>query len=313
MIDIDDEEIITSSELSKPVRTPVIGPKLAGRTAIITGASMGFGAAITEAFLREGAKVVMYSRDRDSLERQHRILSAMFPESELSFLAGDVSVKDQLDDLFMSTIDAFGSFEIVVNNAGAYGPMGRLDEINWDDWIDAIDTNLMGAVYSCRLAIKHFRKTGYGKIINLSGGGATNPLPGLSAYAASKAALVRFTETVALECKQADTNCLIDINSVAPGPLATRMNEQVIAVGPDAVGQLMYERSIALRNNGGTDPAIGANLCVYLASADSDGITGKLISAVWDKWPFDEEMRERLKSYDLFTLRRITEENERKL
>lgn len=307
MIEIEDEEIITSSESPKSVRVPIVGPKLAGRTAIITGASMGFGAAIAEAFIREGARVLMCARNEEPLTRQRDILRAMYPKADLSALTIDVSRRDELEFLFRYALDTLGSLEIVVNNAGGYGPMGRLDEIEWDDWIDAIDTNLMSAVYSCRLAVKHFRKTGYGKIINLSGGGATNPLPGLSAYAASKAALVRFTETLALECKQIDTNCLIDINSVAPGPLATRMNEQVIAAGPDAVGQLMYERSIALRNNGGTDPAIGANLCVYLASTDSDGITGKLISAVWDKWPFDEVMREKLKSYDLFTLRRITE------
>jgi 3-oxoacyl-[acyl-carrier protein] reductase len=124
---------------------------------------------------------------------------------------------------------AFGKLDVVVNNAGVYGPMGSIDTVDWDDWVQAIAVNLNGLVYCCRKAVEAFKPQRYGKIINLSGGGATNPLPGISAYAASKAAVVRFTETLALEVKEFG----IDVNAVAPGALATRLTDQLVAAGPE--------------------------------------------------------------------------------
>ena len=117
--------------------------------------------------------------------------------------------------LFAAAANAFGKLDIVVNNAGVYGPMGSIETIDWDEWVQAIAINLNGLVYCCRKAVEAFKPQRYGKIINLSGGGATNPLPGISAYAASKAAVVRFTETLALEVKEFG----IDVNAVAPGAL----------------------------------------------------------------------------------------------
>ena len=115
-----------------------------------------------------------------------------------------------------------------MNNAGVYGPMGSIDTIDWDEWVQAIAINLNGLVYCCRKAVEAFKPNRYGKIINLSGGGATNPLPGISAYAASKAAVVRFTETLALEVKEFG----IDVNAVAPGALATRLTDRAGRGGP---------------------------------------------------------------------------------
>ena len=88
--------------------------------------------------------------------------------------------------------------------------------------------------------LPHFRAQRYGKIILLSGGGATKPMPFLSAYAASKAALVRFGETLADEVRDAG----IDVNAVAPGALNTRLLDEVLEAGPAAVGQAFYEQSL---------------------------------------------------------------------
>ena len=110
--------------------------------------------------------------------------------------------------------------------------MGSIDTIDWRDWVHAIAINLTGTVYCARKAVSLFKPQRYGKIINLSGGGATNPLPGISAYAASKAASVRFTETLALELKPFG----IDVNAVAPGALATRMMDQLLEAKPAAAG-----------------------------------------------------------------------------
>ena len=92
--------------------------------------------------------------------------------------------------------------------AGIYGPMGTIDEIDWDAWVQAINVNLLGSVLMCRSLTPHFKRRGYGKIVQLAGGGATAPMPGISAYAASKAAVVRFAETLAGELGPASTSPL---------------------------------------------------------------------------------------------------------
>lgn len=113
--------------------------------------------------------------------------------------------------------------------------------------------------------------------------------------------MVRFTETVAVECR-ADG---IDVNAIAPGALNTRLLDEVLAAGPGKVGRSFYEKALAQSNSGGTPLALGAKLCLYLASSDSDGITGKLISAVWDPWEKLADHRVELTESDIYTLRRI--------
>ena len=127
-----------------------------------------------------------------------------------------------------------------MNNAGVYGPKGLVEEVDWDEWEHAVRVNLFGSVLCSRAVLPHFRANGYGKIIQLSGGGATSPLPRLSAYAASKAAVVRFAETLAEELH--DTG--IDVNAVAPGALNTRLLEEILEAGPRRVGGWFYERAV---------------------------------------------------------------------
>ena len=136
----------------------------------------------------------------------------------------------------------------------------------------------------------------------MSGGGATNPLPRLTAYAASKAAIVRFAESLALEVK----NDGIDVTAVAPGALNTRMMDELLAAGPAAVGAAFFERMKRIADEGGTPLETGAALAVFLGSAASDGITGKLLSAVWDPWADLPAHRADLDRTDVYTLRRVT-------
>ena len=124
----------------------------------------------------------------------------------------------------------------------------------------------MGSAYACRALLPHLKSRRSGKIINISGGGATRPLPGMSAYAASKAALVRFTETLAEEVSSFG----IDVNAVAPGTLATRLLDEVVAAGPEKVGAAYHDRISRARAEGGTSLEVPAALCVYLASGESD-------------------------------------------
>ena len=275
---------------------------LAGRNALITGASQGLGLAIARAYVKAGAGVLLCARDREMLEEARRqLLVIASPRQTLSAHVADVSNPQDVDRLVGVPRSTFSTFNILVNNAGVYGPKGTIEEIDWEEWVRAIKINLYGSVLMCHGVLPHFKAQGYGKIIQLSGGGATNPLPCISAYAASKAAMVRFAETLAEEVREHR----IDVNSIAPGPLNTRLLDEVLASGPEKVGSNFYQRSLKQKEKGGTPFEKGADLAVFLASAASDGITGKLISAVWDPWETLPEHLEELRKTDIYTLRRI--------
>jgi NAD(P)-dependent dehydrogenase (short-subunit alcohol dehydrogenase family) len=274
---------------------------LAGRVAIVTGASQGLGAAIAEAYLAAGASVVLCARTAGDLDAQRQRLEGSYPAGRVVAQVADVAVTSDIDALFERTLSTFGRLDILVNNAGGYGPMGPIETVDWDAWVKAIAINLTGNVYCARKAVPIFKAQRAGKIIFLSGGGATNPLPGISAYAASKAAIVRMVETLALELREWS----IDVNAVAPGTLMTRLTDELLAAGPTRVSPALYERMVKLKAEGGTPLDIPAQCCVYLASAASDGLTGRLIAAVWDPWPFGPGALADIRDSDIYTLRRI--------
>jgi 3-oxoacyl-[acyl-carrier protein] reductase len=216
-------------------------------------------------------------------------------------MPGDISRPEDCAAAVDRALSLFGGLTVLVNNAGVYGPMGRLEDVNWQEWDDAIRINLLGTALMCRAALPRMRERGYGKIVNLSGGGATGPLPRFSAYAASKAAVVRLTETLAEELREDH----VDVNAIAPGALNTRLLDQVVEAGPEKVGREFHERAVKQRDEGGVPLEKGAALCAFLASAASDGITGRLLSAVWDDWDRLPERRGDLEKSDVYTLRRI--------
>jgi NAD(P)-dependent dehydrogenase (short-subunit alcohol dehydrogenase family) len=275
---------------------------LAKRSALITGANQGLGLAIAHAFVEAGANVVMCARDGDLLEKARAEVASRAGDGQRVLAQpADVSKPDDVERIVTIARVAFPDLQILVNNAGVYGPMGPSESVDWNDWVRAMEINVFGSILMCRALVPHFRAQRYGKIIQLSGGGATNPLPRLSAYAASKAAIVRFAESLALEVKDDG----IDVNSVAPGALNTRMMNELIEAGPAAVGQAFFERMKRIADEGGTPLEKGAALTVFLASAESDGITGRLLSAVWDPWADLPHYREQLDRSDVYTLRRI--------
>ena len=279
---------------------------LQGVRAIVTGANQGFGYAVAERFVADGARVLLCARDRERLRSAAARLQKNAPgPNVVEWEQADVAVPADVERIVERTIAAFGGLDVLVCNAGVYGPKGPIDAVDWSEWVHALHVNLCGAILCCRAALPHFRAQQSGKIILLSGGGATKPLPFLSAYAASKAALVRFGETLAEEVKGTG----IDVNSVAPGALNTRLLEEVLDAGPERVGQAFYKQSLAQKEKGGTPLETGAALCSFLASPQSDGITGRLISAVWDPWKALPGYREELSDSDIYTLRRIVPED----
>lgn len=280
--------------------------KLQNRNAIITGGSQGLGRAIIERYLEEGASVLFCARDGNQVEKvRNELGKSLLRGQRLLAQVCDVASDEQIDELFLRGDRDLGELHILVNNAGVYGPKGPSESVDLLEWRQCIETNLYGTYLPCRQAIMRFKKGGYGKIINLSGGGATNPLPNISAYAASKAAVVRLSETLAEELRPFH----IDVNAVAPGALNTRLLDEVLLAGPGKVGPEFYARSLRQSQEGGVPLQLGADLCVYLASSQSDGITAKLLSAKWDSWASLHKRGEELSSTDVYTLRRITPED----
>jgi NAD(P)-dependent dehydrogenase (short-subunit alcohol dehydrogenase family) len=277
------------------------GP-LDGRTALITGASQGLGLEIARAYLGAGARgICVCARDATVLEAAARELRAIATEGQQVIAEpADVTRPTDVERLVDAALEQLGGVTILVNNAGVYGPSGRIDEVDWDEWARAIEINLSGSVLPARALVSHFAQQGYGKVVQLSGGGATGPLARLSAYAASKAAVVRFAETLAVELRELG----VDVNAIAPGALNTRMLDEVLAAGPERVGRDFYDRAVEQQRSGGVPLEHGARLAVFLGSAVSDGLTGKLLSAVWDPWEALPEHLADLDS-DVYTLRRI--------
>ena len=280
--------------------------KLSGLNSIITGASQGLGLEIARHFVREGASVAFCARDAAKLAAAAKELQTLAkPGQKIIPLRCDVSDPAAVDRFASAALKSLGSVQVLVNNAGIYGPMGPTETVDLGEWRHAIEINLFGVLLPCRALIPHFKSQGRGKIINLSGGGATAPMPNISAYAASKAAVVRLTETLAEELRAHK----VDVNAVAPGALNTRFLDELLQAGPKAVGEAFYQRALKQKESGGASLDVGAELCVWLASAASDGITGKLLSAQWDPWKELGAKRDALAKSDIYTLRRIVPED----
>jgi 3-oxoacyl-[acyl-carrier protein] reductase len=251
--------------------------KLKGKVAIVTGAGRGIGKAISISFAREGAKLVVVSRTFSEVLETAREIEMV--GGEALPLRVDVSSKGEVEEMVERACERFKGIDVLVNNAGILGPVGALHENDVDEWIKTIHVNLIGAFLCCRAILPLMIQQRSGKIINLSGGGAAYPRPNFSAYACSKAAVVRLTETLAEEVK--DYN--IQVNAIAPGVVKTRLVEEIAAAREKAGERALSDARRVLEGSGvGFEPV--TKLAVFLASDESNGLTGRLISAVWDDW-----------------------------
>jgi len=276
---------------------------LENKVAIVTGASQGLGLEITKRYIEAGASVAICARNAQLLAlAQAQIKPMLRPGQELIAQFADVSDARDVASVVATAMTHFGRIDILVNNAGVYGPMGAVEDVEWQEWVHAVEINLYGSILMCRAVLPHFRASGgNAKIIQLSGGGAAKPLPRFSAYAVSKAAIVRFVETLAEEVRESG----IDVNAIAPGALNTQMLDEVLIAGPEKVGPAFYAKSLEQKETGGAPLEKAADLAVFLGSPLSDGLTGKLISAMWDPWPSLPMHLDDLKHSDIYTLRRI--------
>lgn len=268
-----------------------MAPPLAGRLVLVTGASGGIGAATVRRLAGEGASIVAVGRRRDRLER----LVADLPGTSHASL--DFDVADT-----MAWRDRAGELEAVTDvvcAAAILSPIGKVGEYSPEDFVRTVNVNLIGSFCAVHHCLDGLRAA-EGSVVFFSGGGATAPLPRYDAYAASKAAVVRLAENLAVVLAPQ-----VRVNAVAPGFVATPMHEATLQAGPDRAGSEYHQRTIDDLASGGVPPELAAELVVLLLSGAGRGVTGRLISAQWDPWG-EPDFLDRLRDEPhLATLRRI--------
>ena len=265
------------------------------RVVLVTGGGRGLGLEIARAFAERGDRLVLAGRDGTTLAAAARELGGA---ASVDCLPLDVAEPEAVARLVAETLARRGRIDVLVNNAGVYGPVGPLIENDPLEWLAALGTNLFGVFLTMHHAGRAMAARGQGAIINLSGGGGTTPKPNYSSYAASKAAVVRLTETAALELAPRG----VRVNAIAPGFIATRIHEATLAAGERAGDRAAVEKKLAA---GGDDPRRAAELAVFLASDAAAGISGRLFSAIWDDWQSPDLPAKLGASRELYTLRRI--------
>ena len=272
--------------------------KLKNKVAVITGAGRGIGKSVAEGFAQEGADVALIARTEAELNRTAETIRAI--GRRVFFIQADLSNPASVENFVKATLNEFGQIDILINNAGIQGPIGILAENNSKEWTHTISVNLLGTFFCVKAVLPHMIQRRQGKIINLSGGGATAPRPNFSAYAASKAAVVRLTETVAEEVKPFN----VQVNAIAPGAINTRMLEEVLAAG-DSAGEVALSQAIRQKEIGGDSLDSVVSLAIFLASEESGSLTGKLISAQHDPWREWAGKADELNATPLYTIRRL--------
>ena len=269
------------------------------RCVVVTGAGRGIGRAIATAFAAVGDHVFLVSRSRDELDDLSREIALL--GGKASVIQADVGSASDVEHLFDSVMSDSRSIDVLVNSAGVLGAVGLSWEVDPDEWWDSIRINLLGTFLCCRAAMKPMVEQGYGSVINLSGGGATSPADRISGYGTSKAAVVRLTETLAVE----SASFGVRVNAISPGMVDTGIHDVVLDAGEKAGERI--DRVKRMRAEGtGVSPNEAAELSLWLASPQSEPMTGKLISAVHDSWRdwTDEEVQSISRS-SWMTLRRM--------
>jgi 3-oxoacyl-[acyl-carrier protein] reductase len=244
--------------------------KLKDRVALVTGASKGIGAGIAKDLAAAGAAVVVnYATDQAGADAVVQEITEAGGRAVA--IQGDISKSDDVSRLFAEAAKAFGSLDVVVNNAGVYMPMA-LEEMTEEEFHREFNTNVLGPLLVIRESLKHIGPSG-GSVINIGSGASRMCPPGFSIYAASKGALDAITGVLAKELGSRR----IRVNSVNPG---ATLSEGVKTAGLYGVGGDFERRLVDMTPLGRLGkPSDIAKLVTFLASDDSAWLTGEVILA----------------------------------
>ena len=272
--------------------------RLAGRTAIVTGAGRGVGRSIALTYAREGARLALVARSVNELEETARQVEALGAPALV--VPTDISDREQVDQMAAQVIDRYSTIDVLVNNAAISGPVGPLQDVDPDRWVQVLQVNLFGTYHCCRAALPAMVKQDRGRIISLTSEVDMGTWYSMSAYSTSKAAIIRLTEGLAREL--AHTN--IRVNALGPGGIPSRMAEKI---RDEAAAAGVYDlsescRAVAAGERDATERATA--LALFLACDDSGNMSGKLLSAMLDDVSDLREHVTEIMGSDAYQLRR---------
>jgi NAD(P)-dependent dehydrogenase (short-subunit alcohol dehydrogenase family) len=271
---------------------------LSGKVAVVTGGSRGIGRAIAFLCARRGMRIALCARSPGELEEAR---SAIERETNARVFAHPVDVDNEqaVVDFVDRTERELGSPHALVCAAGILGAVGSFEETSSAEWERAVRVNLFGAARCIRALLPGMRRRGSGRIVLFSGGGQ-GPLPRRTSYAASKGAIWRLTESLGAELAPAG----IFVNAIAPGAVNTRFLDDLLVAGPDRAGSDAHQKAHEQQRQGGNSAERAADLALFLLSDESAGLTGKVVSAVWDRYRDWRDLTA-LSATDQFTMKRV--------
>jgi NAD(P)-dependent dehydrogenase (short-subunit alcohol dehydrogenase family) len=244
------------------------------KSIIITGASSGIGAALTKAFAEDGHCLFVCARRRDRLAQVTQELPSV------SYATCDVGSEADVKQFMAQAREQLQAVDVLIHCAGIMGPIGPTTEISSADWLATLHTNLFGAFLVTKHAIPLMPSARRPRILLLSGGGAFDPMPNLSAYGIPKAGIIRLAETLAVELAPRN----IAVNVFAPGFVPTAIFDALLEAGAERGGTLYHTVVDLLAGWKEEDMARPIACARFLISDAAAPLTGKTISARHDPW-----------------------------
>jgi NAD(P)-dependent dehydrogenase (short-subunit alcohol dehydrogenase family) len=270
---------------------------LLGKNVLVTGAGRGIGKRLAIGFASAGAQVGLFARSKPELDLTQ--LEIEHAGGKALRLRGDVRNREQVTAAIERMKAHFGPVQVLVHAAAVQGPIGPFSKASateLDAWWDTLETQMRGAVHACRAVLPDMIHARTGKIILISGRGGAEPWPNFSAYSSAKAALVRFSETLAEEVRDAN----VQVNALSPGGSYTSMTDEILAAR-NSISDTDYENALQVRVTGGVTADKQTELALFLASERSNHVSGKLIH-VQDDW---KKLERGTVNPQAFTVRRM--------
>jgi NAD(P)-dependent dehydrogenase (short-subunit alcohol dehydrogenase family) len=268
----------------------------------ITGATRGLGRLVADRFWLAGDDLVLIARHALDLKRVADDLALTCQsDQQVHYFAADLSNLNYIPTLINNIQKNAGNPDILINNAAIQGPIGPVQKNDWNKWQECLNVCLLAPIQICRGFLPSMIENQYGRIVNISGGGATAPRPNFSSYATAKCGVVRFSETLAQEVVPYG----ITVNCVAPGVMKSRLTETILDAGIEHAGSSEIESVQHINKENPHTEKRAADLVHFLTTDSCNQINGKLISAIWDPWEKLPDIAQDIRNNDIYTLRRI--------
>ena len=269
------------------------------RVTYISGATGFAGSMLSDHLASQGLDLLVSASDGIKLQKLVDVLLKKYPSIRIRSFTCDLSMPDCWEGTAAFIEDLY--VQNYINCSGIQGPIGLNSNVSHCDYTRVFNVNLFSSMFFTNLFAKRLKPGEKLSIVHFSGGGSAGPRPMFMPYSLSKTSLIRFVENFAAENLNGD----IRINAIAPGVMPSRMQEEIMRTPgmENTKDYLVAENSLFTKNLVGKR---FLELCDFLISNKSQGITGKLISADWDNWRDWPNHLTELESSDLYTLRRIT-------